>query len=356
MYKALVIGAGSIGNHLTHACRTKGWSVDMYDIDSAALLRTRDEIYPARYGSWDNEIRLLSEENYAPQYDVAIIGTPPDSHLSVATDLLKRTNITCLLLEKPLCSPSLEGLSAFQRELEKAQCEAIVGYNHIFTANTLRAENVLRQHDFGMPLSMHVRWLEHWGGIFAAHPWLAGPADSYLGHWSKGGGACGEHSHAISLWQHFSNVVDMGRIDTVSCSMKMIEQSQVNYDQTAQLLVRSTKGLNGSIIQDVVTAPAEKMMRIQFEKGSLQWNANLDDSHDSIEYRVGALEPEVEYFEKTRPDDFVGQMSHIEAILEGAIDAKDSPNRLDEGISTMKVVSAAHSAHRHASVVKVSTI
>ncbi len=31
----------------------------------------------------------------------------------------------------------------------------------------------------------------------AAHPWLAGPQDSYLGFWRRGGGASGEHSHAI---------------------------------------------------------------------------------------------------------------------------------------------------------------
>ena len=57
--KIKILGAGSIGNHLSHAARRLGWSVDLVDIDPAALDRARDEIYPARYGSWDDAIRLF---------------------------------------------------------------------------------------------------------------------------------------------------------------------------------------------------------------------------------------------------------------------------------------------------------
>ena len=48
-----IYGSGSIGNHLAQASRRMGWSVDMCDIDDEALIRAKNEIYPARYGSWD---------------------------------------------------------------------------------------------------------------------------------------------------------------------------------------------------------------------------------------------------------------------------------------------------------------
>lgn len=358
MYKVLVIGAGSIGNHLTHACRTRGWAVDLYDVDPEALVRTQTEIYPARYGAWDDSIQLLTDNHFASAYDVAIIGTPPDTHLEVATELLKQVRLRYLLLEKPLCSPSLQGLEAFRSVLKKTECETLIGYNHIFTSNTVRAEQLIREFDFGQPLSIHVRWVEHWGGIFAAHPWLAGPADSYLGHWSRGGGACGEHSHAISLWQFFSETLGMGSIKTVTASMRLVEEVGVEYDETAQILVESDGGLVGSIIQDVVTAPAEKVMRIQFSSGFLEWRANIDPSHDSVRYchPDNGSEDRVEMIKKSRPDDFFGQTEHLQKLLSGEISIQDSPNTLEAGIHVMKAVSAAHVSNANGCSVQLSEI
>ena len=39
MVRAKIIGAGSIGNHLGHACRRLGWGVTLCDVDPAALCR-----------------------------------------------------------------------------------------------------------------------------------------------------------------------------------------------------------------------------------------------------------------------------------------------------------------------------
>lgn len=42
------LGAGSIGNHLANAARTKGWDVTLSDMDHLALERTKTENYPMR--------------------------------------------------------------------------------------------------------------------------------------------------------------------------------------------------------------------------------------------------------------------------------------------------------------------
>ena len=39
MMRAKIIGAGSIGNHLGHACRRLGWGVTLCDVDPAARRR-----------------------------------------------------------------------------------------------------------------------------------------------------------------------------------------------------------------------------------------------------------------------------------------------------------------------------
>ena len=196
MNKVLIIGAGSIGNHLAYACRQKNLHVSIYDIDEPALLRTKKMIYPSRYGEWDTQIKLLNEFPQTEKYNIVIIGTPPDSHLSIASKVLQEIKPNVILIEKPLCPPGMKGLETLKGIRAKSNTTVLVGYNHNLTANTKFVENLLDEVFLGIPLSMHVRWLEYWGGIFEAHPWLDGPKDSYLGFSERGGGACAEHSHA----------------------------------------------------------------------------------------------------------------------------------------------------------------
>ena len=58
MKKAVIFGAGSIGNHLAHSCRSFGYKVSVYDINEEALVRFKTSIYPERYGFFDDEIAL----------------------------------------------------------------------------------------------------------------------------------------------------------------------------------------------------------------------------------------------------------------------------------------------------------
>ena len=89
MYRIKIIGAGSIGNHLANAARSRDWQVTLTDIDPAALDRARESIYPGRYGKWDEAIALkLSGDAMGDQADVVFIGTPPDSHIKIANAVL----------------------------------------------------------------------------------------------------------------------------------------------------------------------------------------------------------------------------------------------------------------------------
>jgi predicted dehydrogenase len=201
MYTVKIFGAGSIGNHLAYACRSKGWSVAICDLDKAALERTKNEIYPSRYGKWDDEIRLLDARSKdETKYDVVIIGTPPDTHAKIALEVLNNVPPRLMLIEKPMLTPSLESAEEIYKLAQEKGTFITVGYNHTLTKNTQKVEELIKEGVLGTPLTMSSETREHWGGVFAAHPWLDGPQDTYLGFSTRGGGACGEYFHAINIW------------------------------------------------------------------------------------------------------------------------------------------------------------
>lgn len=344
MFKIKVYGAGSIGNHLTHACRNKGWEVTICDIDASALERTKSDIYPSRYGTWDESI-ILMDANAADTkpYDMVIIGTPPNSHLAIALNVLKNNPPKVLLVEKPMLTPDLKGAQELY-DLAKATGTIVtVGYNHTLTKNTSELEKLLSSGIVGKALTITSMTREYWGGIFAAHPWLSGPSDTYLGYWQKGGGACGEHSHAINIWQHFAHVLDFGRVIKVSSKMNIIKDGEAEYDDMCFIHVETDKGYKGNIIQDVITAPTQKNLRIQGDKGFAEWHVGYKDGHDAVIYGDAKTRNEL-MISKTRPDDFKGEIDHLEKILLGEVSSL-SPVSIERGLDTMMVIAAAFKSH-----------
>ena len=59
------------------------------------------DIYPSRYGSWDDGIETYLSDN-APtgNFDLIVIGTPPDTHISLALDAVSERP-QAILIEKP---------------------------------------------------------------------------------------------------------------------------------------------------------------------------------------------------------------------------------------------------------------
>lgn len=335
-----IIGAGSIGNHLAHGCRSQGWAVTMTDIDAAALTRTREEIYPSRYGAWDADIRLATpEELSGERFEVTVIGTPPDTHMRIATLELSRQPPKILLIEKPLCTPDLDGCLELKELAAKHGTRVLVAYNHRLTEHTRLAAAWLAQTGVGEVTTLRALFREHWGGIFAAHPWLSGPADTYLGFTSRGGGAIGEHSHGINIWQYFAQLTGHGRIREVSAELDEVETDGAAYDRIAQLSVRTESGLLGTIVQDVVTRPAQKWLRLEGREGHLEWQVNADAGHDLVRLVRDDGQGGERRVAKTRPDDFRGEIDHIGQLL--AEPALPSVLDLESGLATMCVIAAA---------------
>ena len=206
-----IFGAGSIGNHLANAATSLGFYVDIFDKDIAALKRMKNEIYPKRYGSWNNKINLFQNEEVTNNnYELICIGTPPDTHIDLL--LLSLQHNDCpIMVEKPLCQPMTSSLDKLKNLAQKQIEKIYVGYNHAISKACYELQKIVTDAKFGNILSLDVEFRENWKGIFDAHHWLSGPHESYLGDINSGGGSSGEHSHALNLWQHFCRVLNLGK-------------------------------------------------------------------------------------------------------------------------------------------------
>jgi predicted dehydrogenase len=111
MYKVRIIGAGSIGNHLANAFVNNDFYVEITDKDPQALDRTKNAIYPTRYGSWDDRIVMVqNSETGFFETDVLVIGTPPNTHIEIVLHQLKRCSPSVVLIEKPISHPDMKNI------------------------------------------------------------------------------------------------------------------------------------------------------------------------------------------------------------------------------------------------------
>lgn len=346
-----IYGAGSIGNHLAHASRRLGWTVTVCDLDPKALQRMKEEIYPARYGQWDAAITLCANaEAPVGGFDLICIGTPPDRHLPLAMRALEEQP-KALLVEKPLCTPSLDQAAELWQAAGTSSTKVFVGYDHVVGKATRQAEALIRSGVIGQVQTIDVEFREHWGGIFSAHPWLSGPEDSYLGYWERGGGASGEHSHAINLWQHFAHVAGAGRVVEVSAMLHYVRHGRAVYDDLCLLDLRTEKGLIGRVVQDVVTRPHRKRARVQGTEGAIEWVNAYNTDGDAVVCLLPGRNDDVHLIPKKRPDDFIEELKHVQDQLSHP--AESSGISLERGLDTMLVVAAAHGAEQSRSSLQI---
>ena len=348
--KVKIIGAGSIGNHHAKACRTMGWDVTVVDTSLDALERMKCEIYPTRYGEWDSEIKLrhdYSGGNDVPKggFDIIMVDTPPNVRMALAIEALKEQP-KLLHLEKPLCQPETffsSGLELFSYNfLNIFPCMATVGYNHAVSKSIEKVVEIIKIGEIGPVIALDVEFREHWEGIFKAHPWLKGPEDSYLGDWRKGGGAGGEHSHALHLWLYLAKMANLGDVANVKSAFDMVENK---YDRVAAFTLQTSEGKIGRVIQDVVTKPPRKWARVQGTEGFVQWDCNEWGLSGDVVRFAGKFSGQKEktiFVSKNRQLDFLWMMQHYDDLLSGKTSYKDSPLHIEFGVKVMSILHDAH--------------
>ena len=102
MKQILIFGAGSIGNHMANAALRIKCNVFVTDINSAALQRMKDSIFPSRYGKWNKNITLLNYDKVFLskfKYDLIVIGTPPNTHSKLFEQIKNRLKFKKILIQ-----------------------------------------------------------------------------------------------------------------------------------------------------------------------------------------------------------------------------------------------------------------
>ncbi len=321
--KVAIIGAGSIGNHLAYSSRKLAWNVDVFDTDTAALSRFKSDIYPSRYGVFDEAINLRDMSEFRTSqdraYEVVLIGTPPDTHYNV---LLKALEFKpkVIMIEKPITGPDMNQIEQL-REIFQSNPETIFlcGYNHKVNVVTKIAEQLIQDFIGEGFVSLEVIWQESWLGILKAHPWLENHNASYLGYYKRGGGALFEHSHGLDIWLHFSRILQLGSVNKVGAvaSFENDASGTPQYDRSIEINLKTKGGFKGTVKQDVVTLPSKKQVEILTKLHRLIIGFNDDVLGDYVlltELNTGneILRLSVE---KSRPFDFDLEIREISRIL-----------------------------------------
>ena len=116
--------------------------------------------------------------------------------------------------------------------------------------------------------------------------------------------------------------------------------------------MQTEKGILGNIIQDVITWPSQKYLRIEGVKGFLEWHTNYTDKYDAV--KIGTRKTEKIYrFKKKRPDDFKGQVEVIDKLVKGKI-LKNLSISLNETLTTMMIISAALKSNKVKREIKIN--
>lgn len=332
---ALVVGAGSIGAHLSRSLAKAGWMVDVVDISQEAVNRFTSTLFPSRYGQLPPNIKIHGDETRLPaSFDGIFVGTPPDTHLPVIERWLPRAS-RFVSVQKPLTTYRKSEI----RQLENLARNTLFfsGFNHRVSIGATAFFSLIRDKFVDVPVVIKVNWKESWDGIMAAHPWLAGPADSYLGHLNRGGGALFEHSHGIDLGLLVGDVLGLGPITSLSSKAALSGNSERSlYDSEIEVSATFQNNSTLQVKQDVITWPAEKSISVQSDDWLItlrpgpreQLSLVSSDAKVSLESTL----------EKSREEDFDAEIREITRSLREN-HAPSSPLSFEAALRTAKVSS-----------------
>ena len=300
----LIFGAGSIGNHLSHACRRCKYNVHVYDPDKEALKRMQYSIYPQRYKKWDQNIQLFSTYKFLLNfYNLIIIGSPPNTKLKVLElIIIKKISFEKILFEKPFLPPIKKLNKNIQNFLKKNYSKIFIGYNHNIALSTLKFLQIIKKEKI---ISIEVNVLEDVSFILNAHSWLKNISQSYLGYINKGGGATFEHSHGYAMLLNILEELDLGKIKYVNTFLK--KDKNKNFDISSINNFKTSKGILCTVNQNFISRPSEKFTKVITTNGTYILKFSYKNNNDKIINNYGK---EI-VFKKSRADDFLSEIKYI---------------------------------------------
>lgn len=315
MKKVLIFGSGSIGNHFANALSRLGdYDIYITDISNKSLLRMKNKIYPERYGKWNKKIKLISYSDSFDlklNYDLIIIGTPPDTHLPLYKLIKKKLSYKKILIEKPLTPFNHDFKNIYRSNNNSIFC----GYNHSVSSSFTDLINKFKKIKTSELQFIKINWSEGFNGILNAHFWLKDEFDSYLGNLNRGGGALHEHSHclhlAVCLIKQKFNIndfkIEFKKIIKKKGKLKYDSYSKVIFNKKNLKIVLETDLLNNF--------STDKSIKIFSKSNDLYWSCSYSKKFDIVINKIKNTNRDIiKKFKKDRTIEFINEIKHISKI------------------------------------------
>ncbi len=312
MKQILIFGAGSIGNHMANAALKIKCNVFVTDINSAALQRMKDSIFPSRYGKWNKNITLLNYDKVflsKSKYDLIIIGTPPNTHSKLFEQIKNRLKFKKILIEKPISNYLDKKANNLLLSYNRIHQNIYCGYNHSINKSFKFFYKKIASNSNKFN-SISVEWKESFKGILGAHPWLRNEFHSYLGSIHEGGGSLQEHSHGLHLLNIILKIKKI-KINNLDFKKNLIfkKNKKKKYDCFCNLATIH-KNLFIKFETDLVTWPAQKIVKIFGDNYSIEWECNYKKNIDRVKENINGKDKSF-YFTKTRSQEFENELQYI---------------------------------------------
>lgn len=315
--KFLIAGLGSIGRrHLRNLVALGEKDILLY--------RTYQGTLP------DDELAGFSvatslETALAQRPDAVIIANPTALHLDVAIPAARQG---CqILLEKPVAE-SMERVTELLAAVEAGGGKVLVGYQFRFHPGLIQAAGILSEGAIGRPLSFRAVYAEYLPGM---HPW-ENYKQSYSARLELGGGVILTLCHPLDYVRWL-----LGEVESVWAFTGELNPFELNVEDTAEIGIRLTNGVIGSVHLDFNRRPFSHHLEIIGTEGTLIWDAAQGYLKvNRAEKGSWELFPDRIGFE--RNEMFVSEMRHFIEVIQG----KAAPVcSLGDGVRVLQVALAA---------------
>ena len=328
-----IIGSGSAGNHIAYAFEQYAKKIYMFDLSKKELNRSK-KIYISRYKKWNKNIIQSSNVSDQKFYDLAIISTPPSTHLNILKKNIQNSNN--FLIEKPLSEPNDKTIESFSKIIKDYKNKNFFcGYNHRLFPSTQKLKKIIENQKTELD-SIEVNFKENTGGFLKAHYWLKDLSKSYLSKYREGGGSLLEHSHALNLAQYFCK--EPSKLKIINKNIQFVKNKKVFYDTSSSLILNTNQNLV-LVNQNFETLPIEKNVTVANKNIFARLIYNYQNNDDKIFFfNKKTKKLKTFKFIKKRSDDFRYEASFISNIIKNNTKIKDNPLDIKHAILTMKLI------------------
>ncbi len=280
--KILIFGSGSIGTHHANAAISLNCEVFITDKKKSQLKNMRENIYPGRYGKWNNKIQCISYNNIFKlkhNFDIIIIGVPPSNHLDLIKLCQKRLKFKKILVEKPLCVFNQNYNFLKKKDLKN---KVFCGFNHSISKSFSHfiknlSKNLIKNNS---KIEINIDWKESFKLVLKAHPWIASLDKSYLSNYKIGGGVSHEYSHAIHFLIILKEILFKSKNLLFKKKIHFKKVGKFEYDKSVILTYYNEKKKLTLILNSINNPPLKRITVKVNNKNTHKWERKLEKNEE----------------------------------------------------------------------------